>query len=270
MRSLTRALALAAICALLCAALATGVAAYDDFPYPGLDPDALIVDDWGFYKATCTSFVCWRMIEINGVDFSNRYGGKAWGDASHWDDAARSLGITVDDIPAVGAIAQTDGGSELGHVAWVAAVDGDQVTIEEYNFLHLDDHGRWTGSRRYNLRTVPSSAFCYIHVKDLEGTYDIETGRVLFPESETESGALEAAAEVTETAALTESASVTEAIPATEATDTAPGEDGQSKEPRPIMPTVIVIVECVLALGVTAVVVIVKIRAKRKSENEED
>ena len=273
MISLTRALALAAVCAVLCAALAAGVAAYDDFPYQGLDPDALIVDEWGFYKATCTSFVCWRMIETNGVvEFGNHYAGAHWGDASHWDDAARSLGITVDDVPAPGAIAQTDRGSDLGHVAWVAAVDGDRVTIEEYNFGHVDEHGRWTGARAYNTRTVPADTFVYIHVKDLEGTYDVVTGTILAPESETaETGndALEAAAGAAQTDALTRSDKVTAASPAPGATKSAQDEAKDDVEPRSIMPTVIVIAECVLALAVIAIVAITKLKAKTKTAGEE-
>ena len=167
--------ALAAFCAaaLLIAVLAPTAFAYDDYPYQGLAPDALEIDEWGFYKATCTSFVAWRLIYTNGVAFSCGYGGVHWGNSNEWDDAARLLGIDVDGVPAVGAVAQTDDGTDLGHVAWVAAVDGDLVTIEEYNFGHIGADGYYTGQRAYNTRTVDASLFCYIHVADLEEPYEI-------------------------------------------------------------------------------------------------
>ena len=160
---------------MLCGTFVLPSAASDDYPHRGLAPNALVLDDWGFYSATCTSFVAWRLINDNGVAFGNNYGGVHWGNADHWDDAARALGIRVDDVPAVGAIAQTDFGTALGHVAWVSAVDGDTVTIEEYNYGFASVNGRG-GSRRYNTRVVPASDFCYIHIRDLGG--DVFVGTV--------------------------------------------------------------------------------------------
>lgn len=160
-----KALALVAA-ALLCAALAVPSAAYDDYPYKGLAPDALEIDEWGFYKATCTSFVCWRLINENGVAFSCGFGGVHWGNSNQWDDAALALGYEVDDRPAVGAVAQTDSGTELGHVAWVAAVEGEYVTVEEYNY-------GYAYCRAYNTRTVHYTEFRYIHIADLSKPFEI-------------------------------------------------------------------------------------------------
>jgi surface antigen len=114
-------------------------------------------DPWGFALRNCTSFVAWRLRTTNGLsDFENHFGGVHWGNAAHWDEAAGELGYLVDDVPAVGAVAQTDAG-RVGHVAWVSAVGDGTVTIEEYNFGVAGGYG---------VRTVPTSSFRYLHLED--------------------------------------------------------------------------------------------------------
>jgi surface antigen len=125
-------------------------------------------DPWGFALRNCTSFVAWRLRESNDVaDFSNHMDGGSWGDARHWDDNARDLGYLVDDVPAVGAVAQTDDG-RIGHVAWVSAVGDGTVTIEEYNYYTPGG---------YDARTVPTSAFRYLHVADVAPAPDLGSTR---------------------------------------------------------------------------------------------
>jgi surface antigen len=128
----------------------------DDYPdYLRRAERDSIIDPWRFYNRECTSFVAWRMNSANGVDFNNFMGGGRFGSAYHWDDNARSLGYTVDQIPARGAIAESD---REGHVAWVASVGDGVVTIEDYNY---------SAPGEYDVRTVPTSTYIYIHIKDL-------------------------------------------------------------------------------------------------------
>ncbi|KAJ2002378.1 hypothetical protein GGI04_003362 [Coemansia thaxteri] len=122
----------------------------DDYPYPG-ECDG--IDPWHYYKCQCTSFVAWRINSRLGVKFNNYYKGPNWGNANTWDDAARKTGVTINSTPVPGCVAQTDSGS-AGHVAWVAKVSGDSVTVEEYNYAY----------HKYSTRTVPKSAFKYIHI----------------------------------------------------------------------------------------------------------
>lgn len=131
----------------------------DDYPYPNehygryWQPDD--VDPWSFFYRECTSFVAWRLNNRNGISFTNWYGGQQWGDATTWGTVARNLGITVNNTPAVGAVAWWSS----GHVAWVEAVSGSNVTIEEYN-------NDFTG--HYNERTISASnPSGYIHIKDI-------------------------------------------------------------------------------------------------------
>ncbi|WP_165355030.1 CHAP domain-containing protein [Nocardioides oleivorans] len=120
--------------------------------------DGSIGDPWGFVLRNCTSFVAWRLHERNGMtSFSNSLGGEHWGNASNWDDVARRLGYRVDDVPAIGAVAQTDDG-RVGHVAWVSAIGPGTVTVEEYN--HAVPGG-------YGTRTVPVGDFRYLHLDDV-------------------------------------------------------------------------------------------------------
>ncbi len=117
-----------------------------------------VVDEWNFYNRQCTSFAAWCLNSRNGVAFHNYYGGVHWGNASNWGNAARSLGISVNNTPAVGAIAWWSS----GHVAWVEDVSGGSVTIEEYN--------NPAGSGNYKRRTISASnPTGYIHIKDLGG-----------------------------------------------------------------------------------------------------
>jgi surface antigen len=115
-------------------------------------------DPWGFALRNCTSFVAWRLRMTNGLgDFENHFGGVHWGNAAQWNEAATQLGYLADDVPAVGAVAQTDDGPH-GHVAWVSAVGDGTVTVEEYNMAVAGG---------YDVRTVPASSFRYLHLDDL-------------------------------------------------------------------------------------------------------
>lgn len=132
---------------------------HDDYPAALRRARKDSVMRWGFPNRECTSFVAWRLHDRNHVPFNDYFRGPRWGNADEWDDAARALHIPVNGRPAVGAVAQTDRGV-AGHVAWVVAVgsNGRAVRIEQYN------HG-WAG--RYSSEVRPTSAFRYIHIKDL-------------------------------------------------------------------------------------------------------
>lgn len=141
----------------------------DDYPYSGTAAGVYIVDDWNFYRGECTSFCAWRLNHNNGVGFSNWYGGIRWGNANTWDDAARNLGITVNNTPAVGSIAYWEGTSgSTGHVAWVSNVYNGSVDIEEYNYGWVVINGEYHGNHKYCARNIgtgdPSG---YIHIKDI-------------------------------------------------------------------------------------------------------
>ena len=134
----------------------------DDYPtkYKNYALDA-VVDEWNFYNRECTSFAAWRLNSQNGVAFHNYYANVHWGNAKNWGNAAQSVGITVNNSPSVGSIWWSSAGT-YGHVAWVAEVNGDQVTIEEYNYGYAGNYGTRILSA--------SSATGYIHIKDINQT----------------------------------------------------------------------------------------------------
>ena len=106
----------------------------DDYPakYKNAAKDSL-VDEWNFYNRECTSFTAWCLNSRNGVHFTNQYGGVSrWGNAMYWGTVAQGLGITVDRNPAIGSVSWWNTGT-YGHVAWVKAVNGSNITIDEYN-----------------------------------------------------------------------------------------------------------------------------------------
>ncbi len=140
----------------------------DDYPikYKLLPYFPIVWDEWNFAHRQCTSFVAWRLQQVNKVPFSNSsLGVPRWGNAGEWGDSARRAGIRVDTTPAVGAVAYSSpyhaGASPFGHVAWVAQIlDDGRIVVEEYNYGSPAGH--------YHARIVPKETFTgYIHIRDL-------------------------------------------------------------------------------------------------------
>lgn len=124
----------------------------DNYPYKNYSMEG--VDPWKFYYRQCTSFAAWRVVKTKNGGFHNYYGGVRWGNAHNWDNAARAVGVPVYSTPRVGDIAvwegNQSGASYLGHVAYVARVNGDgTVLIEEYN---------WATMGGYGTRTISASS----------------------------------------------------------------------------------------------------------------
>ncbi|EWT07725.1 amidase [Intrasporangium chromatireducens Q5-1] len=78
------------------------------------------------------------------------YPGGWTGNALTWASRAASAGYTVSGVPRVRSIVVLQpgvyGSSSAGHLGWVTAVNGDQVTIVEMNAL--------AGPYKYNTRTL--------------------------------------------------------------------------------------------------------------------
>lgn len=130
--------------------LAFAITLGDNYPYTAINA----VDPWRLYTRQCTSFSAFRLSTVNGFTLP-----PAYGDANVWGHRARQEGYKVDMIPAVGAIAWWE--SPM-HVAWVSAVSGDTVEIEEYNYGY---------QYKYNRRTInKNSVSGYIHFKDLSSS----------------------------------------------------------------------------------------------------
>ena len=106
-------------------------------------------DQWGMVQRQCTSYVAWRLHDA-GIPFHNtRYNnngagqlpwsctgwcGHKWGHAAQWDEAARAVGIAVDQEPRRGAVAQWTNTS-TGHVAYVERVEdsGNTIVVSDSN-----------------------------------------------------------------------------------------------------------------------------------------
>lgn len=110
----------------------------------------------GFAADNCTAFAAYRIASRLGVpNFSNSWGGTTWGDAGNWANAARSVGVTVNTTPTVGAIAVNDV-HKVGHVAYVNAVYSDgSFDVEEYN---------WNNPLAYGTRS-------HVHVSDAQADF---------------------------------------------------------------------------------------------------
>lgn len=104
----------------------------------------------------CTWYVYERILQLGG-----RPVGSFWGNATSWASMAQSAGFTVNNTPAVGAIAQWNsfqgGSGYAGHVAVVERVNPDgTIFITEMNFA-----GNFN---RVTTRTIPASSVnSFIH-----------------------------------------------------------------------------------------------------------
>ena len=131
---------------------------------------------WGanYGKAghNCTSYVSYRLAQL-GV-------AQPWrpmGNGNQWDENGRRH-VRVDDLPAVGAVAQWEGGTRYapnpsGHVAYVESVQGDTIEITD------DSHSG--GTRR--VRLTRGSAYWpshFVHIHDLLADRPLDAGEWLF------------------------------------------------------------------------------------------
>ncbi len=162
-------------------------AAHDQYGYPYPDAPACTAggacdpDKWNFYQGQCTSWVAYRLNQLNKVAFSNSYGGQHWGDATNWGTAARNIHVAVNGTPGLGSVAWYQGtsGNDDGHVAYVEQVkSSSQVVISEMNYDF--DNG-------FRVRTISTSSGWptdFLHIKDVPtntdptGHFDSAQGRV--------------------------------------------------------------------------------------------
>jgi surface antigen len=115
-------------------------------------PQDSVLDAWMEYNRECTSFVAWALHSRNGFEMP------FYRNANRWGPEAQRRGYVVNSVPAVGSVAWLNTGA-FGHVAYVVAVNGANVTVEEYNF---------TVRGGYDKRAVSAAAFTgFIHFKDL-------------------------------------------------------------------------------------------------------
>lgn len=108
---------------------------YYGYPYSNppacTDGGACNADKWDFFQGQCTSWVAYRLNQLNGIAFGDYFGGDGkWGPAADWGSHARALGIAVNGTPAVGSVAWYS----YGHVAYVEQVNSPtSIVISEMN-----------------------------------------------------------------------------------------------------------------------------------------
>ena len=117
-----------------------------------------MLDKWDFYQGQCTSWVAYRLNQLNGIPFTDSYKGDGtWGDATNWGPHARALGIAVNGTPAVGSVAWYSS----GHVAYVEQVNSPtSIVISEMNYDF--DNGFWV----HTITTSSDWPTSFIHIAD--------------------------------------------------------------------------------------------------------
>ncbi len=136
---------------------------YYGYPYPNAPQctagaQVCVLDQWKFYQGQCTSWVAYRLNQLNGIAFGDYYGGQHWGDASDWASAARALNITVNGTPAVGSVAWYS----ADHVAYVEKVNSPtSIVISEMNYDY--GNGFWVHTVTAGAKGWPTD---FIHIAD--------------------------------------------------------------------------------------------------------
>jgi surface antigen/peptidoglycan hydrolase CwlO-like protein len=92
------------------------------------------IDNWGMYNRECVSYTAWKVYQTYG--YMPYWGGS--GDANQWPGDAEAAGIPVGTTPKVGSVAIYMGGASdpWGHAMWVVGVNGDTITVDQYNLYY--------------------------------------------------------------------------------------------------------------------------------------
>ncbi len=148
-----------------CTAVAAGsspAVGVDDYgPYWASRGNVEGEDEWAFYWGECVSYAAFAVRTYSPhKDFVNNWRGAHFGNAKEWDEAARKLGIRVDQTPTVGAIAQHSR-NKNGHVAYITAVHEDGTfDVNEYN------HGPWHKFGTRSHVSIPKDFDVVIHFEE--------------------------------------------------------------------------------------------------------
>lgn len=112
-------------------------------------------DGHGYGCRQCASYVAWKIAKVTGRYYS-------WGNAVNFTASAVAAGYE-EGAPRAGSIAVMDpakAGQGYGHVAWVEAVNGNTVTISQYNYNYGAGYGM------YSMMNLSVNSFDhYIHIK---------------------------------------------------------------------------------------------------------
>src|SRR5262249_25452680 len=85
-------------------------------------------------------------------------------------DAALATGVPVDTVPTVGSVAvfpaYNQGAGGMGHVAWVIGVNGNSITVEDYN-----DANAYNGYTYYTYshRVFSTAGVSFLHFGNRPG-----------------------------------------------------------------------------------------------------
>jgi surface antigen len=99
------------------------------------------LSQYGYGYRHCTDYVAWKLASL-GV-LPAQY--KGLGDAKAWGTSAAGHGLVDNTSPTVGSVAVSTAGS-FGHVAFVTAVSGSQITVSQYNQAGTGAYSTQTGT----------------------------------------------------------------------------------------------------------------------------
>jgi surface antigen len=96
---------------------------------PNNTSNASELSPYGYDYRNCTDYVAWKLSTL-GVQPAQY---KGLGNADTWGSNAASHGLVDNGSPKVGSVAVSTAGT-FGHVAFVTAVNGTNITVSQYNY----------------------------------------------------------------------------------------------------------------------------------------
>ncbi|HEY0965490.1 MAG TPA: CHAP domain-containing protein [Candidatus Saccharimonadales bacterium] len=115
--------------------------------YLATAPYATIVDPWGYYNRTATSYAAFKVYQSTG------YAPHYYGNAAQWPASAQAAGKTIRTTPSVNSVGVIVAGA-YGHLVWVERVNSDStIDISQYDYYNAGG----TGSGHYSEMRISSS-----------------------------------------------------------------------------------------------------------------
>lgn len=119
--------------------------------YLATSPYMSLVDPWGYYNRTSTSYAAFKVSQSTG------YGPYYYGNANNWPTSAMASGKTVSTTPSANSVGVMMAGA-YGHVAWVEKVNSDgTVDVSQYDYYNAGGAG-WG---HYSEMRVSSAMYNY-------------------------------------------------------------------------------------------------------------
>jgi surface antigen len=114
-------------------------------------------DGLGYGCRQCVSYVAWKLRAEKGIT------AYAWGNATMWPSSAQSAGFSIGSTPRAGSmgVISARGNDPYGHIVWIESVEGNTVTVSQYNYWNAGGSGWGHYSKMENMPASTYDTYIY-------------------------------------------------------------------------------------------------------------